>query len=190
MTAQIWLRRILPFAVGESFLLACRLFVMPPHHILPHSIVIMVLICILSSGSTVGICWFCGLWQAASTPGPIVLLTFGSLLMMIVFTVAFPLDLLYSKFRGDDSTDDYDNHFCFLYDSTQPGRSVSVGSIYIFALTMGLSWSCLSVSLAWLSETLCQDRPRSPLGMRTVKYMVLATLLNTVGILVGSERSG
>ena len=138
----------------------------PP--VLIEGILCMLLICLLSSASAVGISWYCGLWQLGKLPT--LVLASATFFASALISTAFPWWMTDSSFWPPEQ--------CFLLDGGSRQTALVSGAMYVFASTMAISLACLSVSLAWIYQV---PAPRCELGKRAVRYLVFATVVNTIG---------
>lgn len=137
------------------------------------SILFMLLVAVLSSLVVFGISWACGLWEMRRCP------TLAVAALPFMFTVAIcivlPFPLIHSipleVHHREDARD------CYLLANSE--LAFAVGGTYIYAITMALSWVCLSVALAWRYQVPAPER--AELGNRAVRYLAVTTILNTIG---------
>ncbi|CAE7892566.1 unnamed protein product, partial [Symbiodinium microadriaticum] len=137
------------------------------------SILFMLLVAVLSSLVVFGISWACGLWEMRRCP------TLAVAALPFMFTVAIcivlPFPLIHTipleVHHREDARD------CYLLANSE--LAFAVGGTYIYAITMALSWACLSVALAWRYQVPAPER--AELGNRAVRYLAVTTILNTIG---------
>lgn len=93
----------------------------------------------------------------------------------VAICIVLPFPLIHSitldVHHRDDARD------CYLLANSE--LAFSVGGMYIYAITMALSWACMSVALAWRHQVPAPER--AELGNRAVRYLAVTTVLNTIG---------